>query len=232
MLTVSEQFDLNFAGLQRNIQIAPFLEEPLIDPLLFQNSNWYRFYTDSQWMSIPGLSMRNKVKFEINDQRESKLWDGNEQEGEQLNRWTMVHTFDYRWSISSRWTLFTGYKMRYRKEWTGSQDMPSIHERHSIPLSKLEYRLTERTRFQLGFQGFGPWLPYRVTDLVNPEIDFEQNDTVLMLTNNSNYFGYILTTTMGMSKRLKEFADPAAASVGDEDFVSAFIKVFVGFADE
>jgi len=232
VLTVSEQFDLNFAGLQRNIQIAPFLEEPLIDPLLFQNSNWYRFYTDSQWMSIPGLSMRNKVKFEINDQREGKLWDGNEQEGEQLNRWTMVHTFDYRWSISSRWTLFTGYKMRYRKEWTGSQDMPSIHERHSIPLSKLEYRLTERTRFQLGFQGFGPWLPYRVTDLVNPEIDFEQNDTVLMLTNNSNYFGYILTTTMGMSKRLKEFADPAAASVGDEDFVSAFIKVFVGFADE
>ena len=48
----------------------------------------------------------------------------------------------------------------------------------------------------------------------------------------SNYFGYILTTTMGMSKRLKEFADPAVASVGDEDFVSAFIKVFVGFADE
>ncbi len=232
VLTVSEQFDLDFAGLQRNIQIAPFLEEPLGDPLLFQNSNWYRFYTDSQWLSIAGLSMRNKVKFEINDQRNGKLWDGNVQEGDQLNRWTMVHTLDYRWNISARWTLFTGYKMRYRKEWLGSTDMPTIHERHSIPLSKLEYRITERTRFQLGMQGFGSWLPYRVSDLVNPEIDFEQNDTVLMLTNNSNYFGYILTTTMGMSKRRKEFSNPQTAVFGDEDFVSAFVKVFVGFADE
>ena len=84
----------------------------------------------------------------------------------------------------------------------------------------------------MGLQGFGSWLPYRISDLVNPEIDFEQNDTVLMLTNNSNYFGYVLTTTMGMSKRKKEFSDPQRAIIGNEDFVSAFIKVYVGFADE
>jgi hypothetical protein len=176
--------------------------------------------------------MRNKVKFEINDQRDGKLWDGTIQEGDQLNRWTMVHTLDYRWDFSARWTLFTGYKMRYRKEWLGSTNTPVVHERHSIPLTKLEYRITERTRFQLGLQGFGSLFPYRVSDLVNPKINFEQNDTVLMLTNNSNYFGYILTTTMGMSKRRKEFSDPVIAIFGDEDFVSAFVKVFVGFADE
>jgi hypothetical protein len=232
VLTVSEQFELDFAGLQRNLQIAPFLEEPLGDDLLFQNSNWYRLYVDAEWMSIPGLSMRNKVKFEVNDQRSGELWDGSEQEGEQLNRWTMVHTLDYRWQLASKWTLFTGYKMRYRKEWLGSESRATVHERHSIPLSKLEYRLTDRTRFQLGLQGFGSWLPYRISDLVNPEIDFEQNDTVLMLTNNSNYFGYVLTTTMGMSKRKKEFSDPQRAIIGNEDFVSAFIKVYVGFADE
>ena len=94
------------------------------------------------------------------------------------------------------------------KEWQKSLAAAAVHERHSIPLVKLEYRLTERTRFQFGMQGFGQSLPYEVTDLVNPEVDFEQTDTVLMATNDSQYFGYLVTTTFGLNNRKKEFSDP------------------------
>lgn len=232
VLTVSEQFDLDFAGLQRNIQIAPFLEVERPDPMLFLNSTWVRLFTDSNWRFGPRWQMRNKVKFEINDQRDGELFDGRFQEADRLTRWTMVHTIDRTWDLTNRWSLFTAYKMRYRREWQDSIDATTIHQRDSIPLVKLEYRLTDRTRFQLGLQGLGGWAPYSVSDLVNPEVDFEQNDTVLMATNNSDYFGYIVTTNFGISKRTKSFDDPARAAFGDEDFVSAFIRVFLGFRDE
>ena len=38
-----------------------------------------------------------------------------------------------------------------------------------IPLIKLEYRLTKRSRFQFGMQGFGAVLPYSATDLVDAQ---------------------------------------------------------------
>ena len=65
-----------------------------------------------------------------------------------------------------------------------------------------------------------------------PEVDFEQTDTVLMATNDSQYFGYLVTTTFGLNNRKKEFSDPVMAALGDEDFVSIFIRVFIGFQDE
>ena len=232
VLTLAEQFDLDFAGLQRNIQIAPFLEEPRVDPLLFKNSTWYRLFADARWQSIEGLHMRNKVKFELNDQHGGELFDNTVQDSDSRQRWTMVHKVDYTWDLTKRWRLFTGYKFRYRKEWQSSLSSATIHERHSIPLAKLEFRLTERTRFQFGLQGFGSKLPYTVTDLVNPEVDFEQTDTVLMATNDSQYFGYLVTTTFGFNNRKKEFSSPLMAALGDEDFVSAFIRVFIGFQDE
>jgi hypothetical protein len=232
VLTVAEQFDLDFAGLQRNIQIAPFLEVERPDPMLFLNSTWYRFFTDTRWALGPQWHMRNKVKFEINDQREGDLFDGTFQQGDRRHRWTMVHMMDRTWELTERWHLFAGYKMRYRREWQESVDGATVHQRDSIPIAKLEYRLTERTRFQLGVQGLGGWAPYSVTDLVNPEVNFEQNDAVLMATNNSEYFGYVVTTNVGLSKRTKSFDDDVMAEIGDEDFVSAFIKVFIGFRDE
>lgn len=232
VLTLAEQFEREFAGLQRNVRIAPFLEEPREDPLLFKNSLWQRLFIDARWQALPHLDMHNKVKYEINRQRKGELYDGTFQEKNSLIRWTMVHTINYDWLIRPKLSLFSGFKFRYRKEWQEDLDLPTAHERHLIPLVKLEYRLTERTRFQLGFQGFGSLAPYAVTDLVRPENDFEQHDTVLMMTNNSRYFGYIVSTSAGISRRVKEFDLPLLGQTGDEDFVSAFISVIIGFEDE
>ena len=230
VLTTADLFELDFAGLQRNIQIAPFLEEPRDDPLLFKNSLWWRFFVDATWSTVPGFNMRNKVKYEINSQQEGEVFDGTFQDGDRHTRWTMVHTIDYNWRLLTRWSLFSAYKFRYRKEWTKHLES-TVNERHSIPIVKLNYHLTERTKIQLGMQGLTSVLPYRVGDLARTERDFEQRDTVLMMTNISDYFGYIVSTRLGFSKRVKEFDDPLSGLIGDEDFVSAFINVVIGFEE-
>ena len=232
VLTVAEQFELDFAGLQRNIQVAPFLEEPRDDPMLFLHSTRKRVYIDTRWSLLPGLHMRNKVKVEINDQHEGLLYDDRFQVGDRHSRWTMVHAIDYDWLIRPRLSLFSGFKMRYRKEHRESLGTAFVNERHIIPLAKLQYRLTERTRFQLGLQGLGMVLPYRVADLAAPERDFDQYDTVLMMTNDSKYFGYIVSTNAGISRRVKEFDVDGVGRTGDEEFVAAFVNVIIGFEVE
>ena len=110
--------------------------------------------------------------------------------------------------------------------------MPTRHERNMIPLAQLKYRLTTKTHFQLGLQGIGMLLPYRVTDLADGSLDFDQRDVVLMMTNNSKYFGYIISTNLGVRQRVKEFAEPEVGEIENEDFVAAFINVILGFEFE
>jgi hypothetical protein len=228
VLTTAEQFQLETASQGG---IAPFLEESRDDPLLFKNSWWWRFFGDARWHPFLQFNVRNKVKYEINSQRAGEIFDGTVQQGDRLTRWTMVHKIDHTWDIRPKLSLFAAYKFRYRREWTKSVKLATGHERQSIPIVKLEYRLTGRSRIQLGLQGVSVF-PYASTDLVRPENDFEQTDSVLMVTNTSRYYGYIVSTRAGVTKRVKEFDRPLLARTGNEDFVAAFLNVVIGFPDE
>ena len=183
-------------------------------------------------VQIPRLNMRNKVKYEINTQHEGELFDGTFQESDRLSRWAMVHKIDYTWPLADQLTLFAGFKFRYLKEWRHSLESPTLHERNLIPLTKLEYRLTSRTRFQLGVQGLGSLLPYRVKDLADARRDFEQSDIVFMITNDSKYFGYLISTNMGLRRRVKEFDDLDVAGEANVEFIAAYINVILGFEYE
>ena len=232
VLTAAEQLARDFGGFQRNIRIAPFFEVPREDPLLFKNSTYTRFFVDARWTTLPGLNIRNKVKYEVNRQHEGELYDDSIQDGNTLTRWAMVHRIDHLWRIRPKLSLFSGLKYRFLREWQKTGDVTTTHEQHIIPIVKLNYDLTLRTRIQLGVEGIGKALPYSVTDLARPENDFEQYDYVLMLTNNSKYFGYIISTNAGVSRRLREFDDPTVAQVKNEDFTSVFINMILGFEEE
>ncbi len=231
VLTEAEQNEI-FSINQRNQQIAPFREEIREDPLNYKNSTFTRLFTEAHWHLVPHLNMHNKVKVEVNHQHGGELFDKSEQEGDRRSRWTMAHKIDYDWKIRPRVSLFCGFKFRYHKEWQRSQGLPAVHERHLIPLMKLEYRLTGRTRFQFGVQGITSRLPYSVTDFVRPEEDFQQRDTVFMMTNLSRYFGYIISSNAGLRFRLKEFSDPAVDQTRSERFTAVFINAILGFEDD
>ena len=233
VLTVAEQFELDFAGLQRNIKVAPFLEGPREDPLLFLNSTRSRIYVDTKWGSVNSAwKIRNKIKFETNNQHAGEVFDGTIQEGRRLNRWTMVNTFDYKWQFGSRIGLFSGIKMRYLREWDSDEENDTTRETHMIPIAKLQYWLTERTRLQFGMQGLGFFLPYRVEDSVGLDNTFEQYDAVLMISNSSKYFGYLISTNAGINRRNKEYESDDIGTIRNEDFVAAFVNVIVGFEAE
>ncbi|MEE2657866.1 MAG: hypothetical protein VX733_05125 [Candidatus Latescibacterota bacterium] len=232
VLTAAEQLQREFGGFQRNIRISPFLEKPYEDPLLFKNSTYTRLFIDARWTTLPGLNIHNKVKYEVNRQREGKIYDGTSQDGNTLSRWAMVHRVDHLWQIRPKLSMFSGLKYRFLREWQKTEDVTVQHETHIIPILKLTYELTLRSRLQFGVEGIRSLLPYSVTDLAQPENDFEQSDYVLMLTNNSKYFGYIISTNAGVSRRRRAFDDPAVALTKDEKFTAIFINVTLGFEDE
>ena len=212
-----------------SVEIAPFIEQRREDPLNYQNSTFLRLFTDSRWQAVPHLNVRNKIKFEINFQHGGALWDGREQQSNRLRRLAMVHKIDYNWGITRKFSMFSGFKVRYLKEWRQKRVLATRHERNLIPLVKLEYRLTRRSRFQFGVQGFGAILPYTVTDLMDAKRNFDQRDTVLMLTNDSNHFGYLISSNIGIRHRVKEFADPDANAIAGERFFATFINIILGF---
>ena len=133
--------------------------------------------------------IRNKIKFESNNQHEGEVFDGRMQEGRRLNRWTMVNALDYQWQLGARISLFSGIKMRYRREWNSVDAEDTANERHTIPIAKLQYRLTERTRFHPGIQGVGSsFFPHWVEDSADSDRTFKQFDAVAMVSNNSKAF--------------------------------------------
>jgi len=230
VLTLAEQKQI-FSST-RNQAIAPFREEIRLDSLNYRNSTFTRLFAEARWQAVPHLNMHNKVKFEINHQHGGELFDHTVQASDRQTRWTMAHKIDYDWEIAPNLTLFSGFKFRYHKQWRRTLELPDVHERHLIPLMKLNYRLTSRTRFQLGAQGITSKLPYRVTDLARPEENFEQRDTVLMMTNLSKYFGYIISTNAGVRHRLKKFEDPAVDAIRGERFTAVFINAILGFEED
>ena len=122
--------------------------------------------------------------------------------------------------------------MRYLREWDSGEENDTTRETHMIPIAKLQYWLTERTRLQFGMQGLGFFLPYRVEDSVGLDNTFEQYDAVLMISNSSKYFGYLISTNAGINRRNKEYESDEIGTVRNEDFVAAFVNVIVGFEAE
>ena len=230
VLTVAEQKQI-FSST-RNQAVTPFREEIRLDPLNYKNSTFTRLFSEAHWQAVPHLNMHNKVKLEINHQHGGELFDDTVQQSDRQSRWTMAHKIDYDWELTPALSLFSGYKFRYFKEWRQSLDLPVAHERHLIPLMKLEYRLTSRTRFQLGAQGITSLLPYKVTDFAFPEESFEQRDIVFMMTNLSKYFGYIVSTNAGVRHRLKEFEDLSEDEIRGERFTAVFISAILGFEED
>jgi len=227
VLTEAEQRAIHEQG--RNQEVVPFREEIRLDSLNYKNSTFTRFFTEAHWQVVPHLKMQNKAKLEINHQHGGEVFDGTSQASDRRTRWTMAHKIDYDWQLKSNLTLFSGFKLRYHKAWWRSRELPVTHQRHLIPLMKLEYRLTSRTRFQLGAQGITSKLPYRLTDLALPQDSFDQRDTVFMMTNLSRYFGYIISTNAGIRHRIKKFDDSAEDQLRGERFTAVFINAILGF---
>jgi hypothetical protein len=67
-------------------------------------------------------------------------------------------------------------------------------------------------------------LAFQFRDKGNPQESFSSSDMVLMVQNRSQYFGYHVTTSVGLARRRSEFRD-GDSRFRDEGFNRFFIEV-------
>ena len=103
------------------------------------------------------------------------------------------------------------------------------NETRSIPILRLEYTLTPRTRLQAGWQGIGP-VSYRVRNHIRDSESYKQRTFFLNLINRSQYFGYDLYTIVGARKSSRKYDDPFRRGDGFDQW-SFFVRGLIGFTE-
>ena len=83
-----------------------------------------------------------------------------------------------------------------------------------MPFFRATYWITPQTALRFGLQGI-PGLPYRVRDRANPREHFDQRNAVLMLTIRSEYFGYRVYSSTGLSYEKRSYLDRFRAEEDD-----------------
>ena len=123
--------------------------------------------------------------------------------------------------------IWRSLKATYLREGRSSLSQTLIEQESWIPFFQASYRITPQTALRFGLQGI-PGLPYRVRDRANPRENFDQRNAVLMWTILSEYFGYQVYSSTGLSYEKRMYLD----SFRREDnvrYYSAFVRVIIGF---
>ena len=203
-----------------------FGADDIADELNYRNSLVKRTYLNTRLTGLPRLAVVNRIKLEINDQRQTLFDDGTFQRQDRIRLLVGVHKASYTWE-SRHWRVVPQLKVLYLKKERRHTDVPLKHERQFIPIFKAEYRLTERTSVKGGIQGF-PWLKYQIRDLTDPSKSFDRQNRVLLLSNRSEYFGYELIMNAGLAFEKIRFLDPHQQSRNFKVH-SMFLRILLGY---
>jgi hypothetical protein len=82
----------------------------------------------------------------------------------------------------------------------------------------------------LGLQGL-PGLPLRVEDRAQGRQSSKEEVRALQLTNRSPYFGYVISTNLGIRMTKRRFDDPLR-KIDELDVTTAFFRIFLGWEYE
>ena len=96
-----------------------------------------------------------------------------------------------------------------------------------MPILKARCQLTPRTRLSLGTQGL-PGLPLIRRDRDDGRDSMDEDVRIAELTNRSTYFGYQISTSLGLKMARRDYRDTSRAD-DQIDVTSAFLRVFLGY---
>ena len=210
-----------------NTQILP----PDPDPLKMRKSVVNTLFLEAHYQRIKGLNFINNIKWIRNSQQQEDFGDGTVQGEDILSHITLVNKVDYTiraGNLTIR-PMFKHLLLREHsdklKEETGKGSIESF----SIytPLVRTRYNLTPKTSLQLGFQGF-PFWRYRKLDRADKIEDYNEWNLVLMMSNQSDHYGYNLASQFGFLKVSREY-DDESRSGDDFDTSSLFFDIIAGF---
>ena len=101
-----------------------------------------------------------------------------------------------------------------------------IDENFVYPILRLEYPISNLTTIKRGAQGFPFWKStYRNNE--SQGVDFDTEDYVALISNNSSYVGYQINVNVGYQKSMRKFKDRSRVEQ-DIDFSRVFLRVIAG----
>ncbi|MBW7888731.1 MAG: hypothetical protein H3C35_10310 [Bacteroidetes bacterium] len=199
----------------------------VLDPLLYRNSLVHTLYLGTQYKQIANLNIENNIRYESNTQyqvgfpslekvRLNQMVD--EQFFGLRTSIALVNKIDYAYSLLSNRLVFRPqFKIRTLKVVTVNRfdnglegTTINTNVQTTIPIFRIDYRLTESTELHFGVQGttlFGltDGLLYKERDLRTGLTDYNSNTTAISLTNKTQYSGYNIVIDFGVNFTNKHY---------------------------
>ena len=204
-----------------------YARRTMSDRLEWRDSFDRQHYVEGWVRLIPGLTLRGNLRWALNRQLSSTLSDASQQAPDELRLLTSVTRVEYEWWPTRQWQVqakLKGLVLQRRRE---SLPVDLENEWTLMPLMKVQYLLTDRTRVWLGFEGL-PGLPLRVKDRAEGRNSLKEESRVLQLTNRSPYFGYDIAMNLGIRSRTRKYSDPSRVAENLEE-TALFMLVVMGF---
>ena len=205
------------------------VDPPQPDPLLQRNSWVHTSFASVRFIRYAPLNLESNFKVVHNRARDLKHTDL--VEADRRNTFTMVNKADYRWQRGNL-TIWPMYKRLWQKVTVKSRDYPLLSQVQSAPILRVDYRITDDLKVQLGQQGIrlGPvdrLLTYRFQDRVQTFRSFSSTDFMFMLTVRGSYLGNVLTANSGIQVQNRKFDELSAGK--ELQFTRFFVDVVAGF---
>lgn len=200
-----------------------YVQTHFSDTLAMRNSLVNRGFLSTRFSPIPNLNIINNFRYEINSQYASNFKDGTSQKEDRIEFLGIVSKADYTFKWRN-FILMPQLKLQYQRWNRKSQEHPLVDNLLLIPILRVDYPLTKRTRIQFGIQGF-PLLPNRLWDRVSDENTYSSRNLILLISNTTDYQGYKLCTQVGWQYNSVDYDDPCQR---DTDFYKFFIRVSAG----
>ena len=177
-------------------------------------------YIDATFLKIKNLNLNNRLKYTANFQRSTGF-----QEEDLIEEWAWVLRGNYNWKWGSLRVKPQFKYMAFVRD-DREKRLPPISERFFYPMLLVGFDLTPNTALQLGAQGF-PFLQSTFRDKINDRGDFDSEDYLIQLTNNSDYNGHQLSFNLGYQKEIKMPRDKTR-TYDDINRSLLFIRLIMG----
>ncbi len=222
----------------------------VLDPLNFKNSLVHTLYLGTTFTQIPNLRIENNFKFQLNRQfaqgdrlkaflTEARLLD--DQVGGKISYFGLVNKIEYEFSFFNNvLKIIPQFKIRTEKsvKFTENKEGTPItvinkHLQETIPIIRVDYRLTDNTTVHFGMQGIPflkdiPGLAYRIKNLKD-DFETENRRTIAVsLSNKSQYAGYNIVIDFGYKFTTRDFKRIEDRIKGKEES-TLYFSIFTGF---
>ncbi len=221
-----------------------------VDPLNYRNSLVNSLYLGTKYTQIKDLLIENNMRVELNKQfsigsRENAFLTPTEVRllGDQVPGkiifWGIVNKIDYTFRFfNGALKVSPQFKIRTEKVLKFSEDKQGNpvteiqqHTQETIPIVRLDYKLTENTDLRFGLQGFslfGNTFKYKIRNYMDGVESQDRSIIAMSLSNKSQYAGYSVVFDFGFKHTDINYLREIDKSKGTQE-TSLFFSIYAGF---